>query len=96
MKSVYVAAISLLALTACDGMNTGGGSTQEIKIVTVPSQANCAVDVNNVTVDRFNGTPLTAKVASGSTVRCIKSGYKQGSAVVKSGEKTVNITLARK
>lgn len=102
MKLVYVAAVSLLALTACDKFQSGTGGatgpTQEVKIVTVPSDANCAIDVNNRTVDRVKGTPLTARVpvSDNTVIRCLKSGYKEGKATVKRGDSSVAITLPKK
>ena len=97
MKKLMVMTMSLLALAGCEQLQamTGGneksagkpsGPKQEIEIVTTPSGANCAIDRDNMTYDRPQNTPVKTHVVKDGkelTVRCIKSGYSQGSATLK-------------
>jgi hypothetical protein len=97
MKRFVIAACSLLALGACDSMNDFASSKpgatvassktgQTIKIVTKPVDANCAVDRDNMTIERVNGTPGSAtfaKTGKDLVIRCLKSGYQQETFIAK-------------
>lgn len=106
MKKFLLIASSLLTLAACDSMqcNDKNGPTQTIKIMTTPEAANCAIDIDRMTVDRPENTPVEAKVQKNGkdlTIRCIKTGYKQAKIVLKpkadkSYDSTVKLTLAKK
>ena len=107
MKFAVLAGASLLALTACESVQgfaqADAGPTEKIRIVTKPEGASCATDRDNRTIDRIDNTPATAiydKTGKDLTIRCIKSGYKEGKAVVKAHgnayEDEVSITLAKK
>lgn len=104
MKKIVLATACVLSLAACENMNNNSGPTQQIRIITAPTGANCAIDRAGMTVDRVNGTPATAvveKTGKDIVVRCIKSGYKQASATLKpkankSYEDTVTLNLAKK
>ena len=98
MKFVSIAVCGLVFLSGCDQLGSGGqsggsakgvsGPKQEIRIVTAPDGAKCALDFDNKTFDRTGATPVNISVPKTGkplTVRCIKSGYSQGQSVVKPG-----------
>lgn len=105
MKKIALATLSLLALCACENASTSSNSpTQELRIVTAPTGANCAIDIDKVTVDRVKGTPATAivdKKGKDLLIRCLKTGYSQASLTVKpnadgSYESPVMLNLKKK
>lgn len=79
-----------------------GGQT--IKIVTSPSDANCAVDRDGMTIERLNGENKQAtfpKTGKDLLIRCLKSGYSENSYLAKANydnsyQNTVEIKLKAK
>jgi len=86
------------------GMFNDPKSGSTIKIVTSPADANCAVDVDNMTMERVNGTPASFKAqrtGKDLVIRCLKSGYKQETYVAKANpdkgyQHTVELKLKKK
>lgn len=86
MKNVLLGAFSLLTLSGCASIISG--TSQEVVVNTNPSEADCTLERQGISIARINPTPGAATIKKTKydiTILCNKPGYQEATFFNKSG-----------